>query len=146
MLPRSKTAYQKTAREDGIELERTDSPLPDAEFGGSKPFPDALDAKSQADKALISGLALIAGAGLIFSGMTVLTAIAGRDIPSFEIVFISCLVRWAILATLVRRSGECPWGKPAQRQLFYFDASAALLALLAPHLRLQRCLSAMRRP
>ena len=76
-----------------------------------------LSEKQEAEKYFIWGLLLIAGAGLIFSIVTVLTAIAGRHMPSFEFVFISSITRWTILAWGVHQSGESPLGQKHQRSI-----------------------------
>jgi len=71
--------------------------------------------KHEADARFLGGLLLIAGAGFIFSVTTFLSAIAGRDIGSFEIIFISGTVRWMVLAIMVWRSGESPIPQTHQR-------------------------------
>jgi drug/metabolite transporter (DMT)-like permease len=92
-----------TEADDEDKMEEDDSPSSN------------IDAQQSEDSLFIGGLLLIAGAGLIFSFMTVLTAVAGHDIGSFEIMFISGAVRWVILAFMVRRSGDSPFPQQHQR-------------------------------
>jgi drug/metabolite transporter (DMT)-like permease len=75
------------------------------------------------------GMRYMAGAALAFSVMSLLVKVAGRRLPSQQVVMVRAVITLALSAWAVRRAGVSPWGSPRKRGLLLLRGAVGFLAL-----------------